>query len=441
MPSARLSIVSLVVLFSSTQLAWAAAAPDSPDDLGDEGDESTESTESTEPAAAPAADASAGASVSLGGGTKDAKASSKGDAAASGEPWYKRHRPTRHQVELGAYAGILLPAKDHELYNPAETWQPYKKVAPDFGLRAGYYPLPLLGVELEGGIAPTKTATDGQGAVLGTFRGYGVVQLPYRLAPFALFGIGMIGTSGLGKDVDGAIHFGGGVKYYLNDRIALRLDVRDNVMRQVGIAAGRTNNLEILLGVSFVLRKKPPPDPDTDGDGFKDRVDACPKVPGVAPDGCPPPDRDGDGIPDAVDECPDVPETKNNYKDQDGCPDEIPKEVKKFTGVIEGIYFDTDQDTIKPTSRPTLDRATAVLTEFPEVKVEISGHTDTDGDRDHNTDLSRRRAEAVRKYLLDAGIDPSRITTRGAGPDEPIATNETAEGKAKNRRIEFKLIE
>ncbi len=396
------------------------------------------------------------------------------DSAA--EPWMRRHRPTRNQIEVGVFGGILVPSKNHELYDPADpsvTWQPYNKVAPDIGLRLGYYPLSFLGLEIDGGIAPTKAATDKSKATLGTFRGYVLAQLPYRVAPFVLAGVGIIGTTGLGGDLDPALHFGGGVKFYVNDLIALRLDVRDNVATKVGSASGRTNHLEVLLGLSIVLnKKKPPADPDTDGDGFKDRVDACVKVPGVAPDGCPAPvdpdtdgdgfkdskdacvevpgiapdgcpapDRDGDGNPDSTDQCPDVPETKNNYQDEDGCPDEVPKEVKKFTGVIEGIYFDTDQATIKPTSKPTLDNATQVLKDYPEVKVEISGHTDADGDREHNIDLSRRRAESVRKYLIDAGVDASRITTRGVGPDEPIADNTSVEGKAKNRRIQFALIQ
>lgn len=432
---------------------------------------------STSAAAAEPAGAEAGVAASSVAGPS-AGASAKPTAASeqpSGEPWMKRHRPTRNQMEAGIYGGILAPSKNHELYNPddpAVTWQRYKKVAPDIGLRFGYYPLSFMGLELEGGIAPTKAA-DGSGAVIGMFRGYGIFQLPYRVAPFALIGLGLLGTTGLGKDVDPALHLGGGVKFYVNDLIALRLDVRDNVATKVGPASGRTNHLEVLLGLSIVLNRKKPVDPDTDGDGFKDRVDACPKVPGVAPDGCPvkkedpdtdgdgfrdskdacvdvpgiapdgcpAPDRDGDGIPDATDQCPDVPETKNNYQDEDGCPDEVPKEVKRFTGVIEGIFFDTDQATIKPASKPTLDNATKVLKDYPEVKVEISGHTDTDGDRAHNVDLSLRRADAVKQYLLDAGIDAGRITTRGVGPDEPIADNTTAEGKAKNRRIQFALIQ
>jgi outer membrane protein OmpA-like peptidoglycan-associated protein len=80
-----------------------------------------------------------------------------------------------------------------------------------------------------------------------------------------------------------------------------------------------------------------------------------------------------------------------------------------------------------------------VLKDFPDVKVEVCGHTDSDGDREHNVDLSQRRADAVKKYLVDKGIDTARISTRGAGPDQPIADNTTKDGKAKNRRIEFKL--
>ncbi|MCY1053646.1 OmpA family protein [Nannocystis sp. SCPEA4] len=443
--------------------------------------------------------------------TGDAKAGKKKreKKARSGDqkgvPWIKRYRPTAMSAEFGIFAGLFFPARDHELYLPPQpgepnNWQPYKKVAADIGLRAGFYPLSFLGVELEGAIVPTKTENDNKGAVLGGFRGYAIAQLPYRISPFVLIGPGLLGTSGLGGDVDPAIHFGGGVKFYINNYLALRLDVRDNATAQYAIDGGRTHHLEVLLGLSFVLRKKQKQkdDPDSDGDGFKDSVDKCPTVPGVAPDGCPVavegdadgdgfldsvdacpqepgiapdgcpekdrdgdgfvdskdkcpdekgiapdgcplPDKDKDGIPDRDDKCPAIPETRNNYQDDDGCADEVPRAVTKFTGVIKGIFFDVDKDSIKKTSKSTLDNAVKVLKDFPSVKVEISGHTDASGDRDHNIDLSKRRADAVKKYLVDKGIDSARITTRGAGPDEPIADNNTKDGKAKNRRIEFKL--
>ena len=156
--------------------------------------------------------------------------------------------------------------------------------------------------------------------------------------------------------------------------------------------------------------------PDSDGDGFKDPVDKCPQVAGVAPDGCPPPDKDGDGILDPNDQCIDVPETKNGYKDKDGCADEVPKAVAKFAGVIKGIYFDVDKDTIKPNSKTTLDAAVKVLKEFDDVHVEISGHTDSDGNREHNVDLSRRRADSVKKYLVDKGIAEGTVPANGPLP-------------------------
>jgi OOP family OmpA-OmpF porin len=469
--------------------------------------------------------ASAGGSVSLSTegpeadasatpATPDASATGTADAGAkpakpakdpNREPWIKRYRPTRHQMELGIYGGIMLPAADHELYDPLQTHLPFKKIAPDIGLRFGYYPLSFLGIEVEGGVMPTKVRDGSSNALLGAFRGYGIVQLPYRIAPFALIGIGVLGTTGssVGKDQDPALHFGGGVKFYINRLLALRLDVRDNASAQYMIDAGRTHHVEVLLGLSLLLNRKKPkeaparekdtdgdgfldsvdkcvttpgvapdgcplaenePDtdgdgfvdrvdkcvndpgtepegcPDSDGDGFKDHVDKCPQVKGIAPVGCPPPDKDGDGIFDPNDKCIDIPETKNGYQDSDGCPDEVPKAVAKFAGVIKGIFFDVDKDTIKPASKKTLDNAVKVLKDFADVKVEISGHTDSDGDRDHNVDLSRRRAESVKKYLVDKGIDSQRLQTRGAGPDEPIADNKTKKGKSQNRRIEFKLL-
>ncbi|MEZ4449482.1 MAG: OmpA family protein [Nannocystaceae bacterium] len=488
--------------------------------------------------AAPEGEAGAEGSISL--SSKDgAKASGKTDKkakTADGTPWIKRYAPQRMMMELGIFGGVLFPSKQHELYNPTDnTWHAYKGVAPDVGLRFAFFPLRVFGVEVEGAVMPTKTADD-VGATLFGFRGHVIGQLPYRIAPFVLVGAGLLGTSGAsnGKDIDPSLHFGGGVKFFINRLIALRLDVRDNVSAAVNIANGRTNHVEVLLGLSLTLgRKKEPvkklidsdgdglfdpgqegvrakdedkcpnePGPrsnqgcplrDTDGDGLwdpgqgapEDETDACPDEPGPrsnkgcplkdsdgdglwdpgqgAPEeetdkcpnepgpretqGCPPKDTDGDGFYDPgqglkpEDKCPQEPETKNNYQDNDGCPDEVPKEVVKFTGAIRGINFDVDKDTIKKNSTKTLEAALKVLQDFPDVRFEISGHTDSDGSADHNRDLSRRRADAVKKWMVDHGIKSSRIETRGAGPDEPIADNKTSRGKAQNRRIEFKLLQ
>ena len=183
------------------------------------------------------------------------------------------------------------------------------------------------------------------------------------------------------------------------------------------------------------------PDPDTDHDGIPLPCDLCPKEVGVKPDGCPIRDKDGDGIFDDKDKCIDKPETKNGFEDEDGCPDTIPEAVKKFSGVIQGISFDKNKATIRPQSKGVLGNAAKVLQTYPSISLEISGHTSSEGDAGVNQRLSQDRADAVKQWLVDNGVPPERIKTRGAGPDEPIADNKTAAGREKNRRIEFKVLQ
>ena len=187
------------------------------------------------------------------------------------------------------------------------------------------------------------------------------------------------------------------------------------------------------------------PDLDNDGDGIPDAIDKCPNEPEDKDgfqdeDGCPDPDNDGDGIPDIIDKCPNEPETFNNYQDADGCPDEVPAAVKKFTGVIEGINFKTGSADILPGSYVLLDRAAKVLQDYPDVKLEISGHTDSRGKADYNRDLSQRRADAVKTYFVTRGVASERLQSIGYGPTRPIANNKTQSGRATNRRTEFRLI-
>jgi len=187
------------------------------------------------------------------------------------------------------------------------------------------------------------------------------------------------------------------------------------------------------------------PDPDNDKDGIPDAQDKCPNqaetVNGIDDeDGCPEVDTDGDGILGSRDKCPDQPETFNGYQDDDGCPDEVPQAVKKFTGVIQGINFKTAQATILPGSYGILDEAVSVLKQYPDVRLEISGHTDSVGKADYNRDLSQRRADAVKTYFIGKGIDAGRLTSVGYGLDRPIADNKTEAGRSKNRRTEFKIL-
>jgi hypothetical protein len=115
--------------------------------------------------------------------------------------------------------------------------------------------------------------------------------------------------------------------------------------------------------------------------------------------------------------------------------------VKKFTGAIKGIVFESGKATIRKESFPTLDAAVKVLAEYQALRLEISGHTDSTGTAERNLVLSKERAEAVKLYFTGRGIAAERIETRGAGPNEPVADNSTKEGRTMNRRIEFKLIQ
>ena len=182
-----------------------------------------------------------------------------------------------------------------------------------------------------------------------------------------------------------------------------------------------------------------PPDSDRDGDGVLDFEDACPDKPGPKEyDGCP--DSDGDEVPDNQDECPDMFGPPEN----NGCPYEAPPFVVVETDRIRikgNILFETGQAKIQRQSFKLLDEVASVLAKNPTLgPVLIEGHTDNKGSRKINVDLSQRRASAVLEYLVDKGIDRKRLSAKGFGFDRPITSNATALGRAKNRRVDFRLI-
>ena len=376
------------------------------------------------------------------------------------DKWIHRWAPVRHMVEIGVYGGVWFPSKHLELFGPTESGsgagnQRLNTVAPDIGLRAAYFPLRFLGVEIEGGVMPTKTKSSDVAATAWALRGHVIGQLGlWSVTPFILAGAGLVGMDsaspprGIGKDQDVAIHFGAGMKVFINRWVMLRLDVRDVVSNRAGVGEGLTSSPEILLGLSFTLRSKKkksrPRDDDRDGDRVLDKDDFCVDVYGPPPRGCPQvciDDNDGDGLDNTEDSCIDDPETRNGFEDGDGCPDEVPPELSEIAGIMEGIQFDTDKDQIKASSQPNIDNASAVMKKYPSIRVRVIGHTDSQGGYKHNIDLSQRRAESVKRAMVEDGVEESRIETAGVGPDQPIDTNETADGRAKNRRIEFLILE
>ncbi len=223
---------------------------------------------------------------------------------------------------------------------------------------------------------------------------------------------------------------------------------------------------------------------DTDSDGFPDSIDACIDLAedGLDPepgDGCPvTSDRDGDGIVDLDDQCPGQAEDRDGLLDEDGCPetdadgDQVPdtrdacplvegveqgdpkrdgcplRKEKKLIVEEEGelkllqpVQFESGTAEIKEVSYPILDEVVDVMMERPDVSIAVHGHTDARGSYRYNLALSQRRAAAVVKYLADRGIAIERLGSEGYGPSEPIATNDTAEGRAANRRVEFKIVQ
>ncbi len=205
---------------------------------------------------------------------------------------------------------------------------------------------------------------------------------------------------------------------------------------------------------------------DKDGDGIADDEDPCPlyaeDLDGFEDgDGCPDEDDDGDGIADVDDACPREAEVYNMYEDDDGCPDEVSitldelpateptgelvVEVDEEAGrldVSENIYFDTAAATLRPESFPVLNKiATVLIVRDDIVGIEIQGHTDERGDAAVNRQLSKERADVVRQYLINLGVESGRLTTIGHGPDRPLDPGHDEAAWGRNRRVEFHIVE
>ena len=193
---------------------------------------------------------------------------------------------------------------------------------------------------------------------------------------------------------------------------------------------------------------------DSDGDGVPDHRDRCPGTPaGVAvnEDGCPL-DSDGDGVPDHLDECPQTPPGYAVLPS--GCalvgdrrlarPGE-PADAEGFATertqnfILKGVNFEFDSSRLTPEARSILNDVAETMMAYPDVKVDVEGHTDSIGPDAYNLALSERRANAVKRYLVQQGVPAERMTPVGYGETIPIDTNDTEEGRANNRRVESRV--
>jgi OmpA-OmpF porin, OOP family len=279
-----------------------------------------------------------------------------------------------------------------------------------------------------------------------------------KIVPYIGAGVGLmtVDRERRSTDTDPIVNYGAGLKFFFNKAVALRADVRHIISFD-----DTYNDLVYTIGLSFnfggdekTQRK------DSDNDGVYDDMDRCPDTPlGIAVDssGCPL-DSDRDGVYDYKDKCPGTPAgvTVNStgcpldsdsdrdgvYDYKDKCPG-TPVGVKvdsRGCWVIKGVHFDTAKWDIKPEFYPILEAVVTVLANNPDLDVEIEGHTDNSGSLEFNQKLSENRAKAIMEYFIKEGINPKRLPAKGFGLSQPIDTNDSPEGRAKNRRVELKPI-
>jgi len=344
-----------------------------------------------------------------------------------------------------------------------------------YGLGIGYHFTSKCA--LEGLFNFTDTETDPGGAdvdaLLYRLDGLYHFSPASKLVPFLAAGIGAITIDPAvgASDTDFLASYGGGLKYFITDKIALRGDIRHIIPFDAV-----QNNLMITAGLAFLFGGQPPVQEaapvekaqvvakapaDSDGDGVYDAKDQCPGTPAGVPVndvGCPL-DSDGDWVFDYKDKCPGTP--KGAPVDKDGCPldsdgDGVPDYLDKHPNTAAGlkvdeygrpilkteeitielvIEFDSDKANIRSMYHEKIKEAAHFMQLNPQAEAKIAGHTDSVGSEKYNLGLSERRAENVRKYFVDKfDVAAERFATMGHGESQPIASNDSEEGRQKNRR-------
>lgn len=293
------------------------------------------------------------------------------------------------------------------------------------------------------------------GVVLRETARFANVQASHELAYAAALGYrfgGGYGKTEIGVELDGGV----GLRETDPEEVPLELlgFLRHAIAPDWEIIGGPGIGLLEGYGVptfrGFVGVRFTPTSHDRDADGFADAEDQCPDEAedrdGIEDgDGCPEedPDFDHDGVADNFDECPDAKETINGVDDDDGCPDSGDPRVVYDAGqfqVLDSIRFETGSAQLTQDSYPLLDQVALTLKANPEIEhMRVEGHTDDTGPRALNMQLSEERARSVRRYLVQRGVNPSRLSVRSYGPDRPAQEGTDSATRARNRRVEFVL--
>ncbi|XXT19135.1 kelch repeat-containing protein [Sorangium sp. So ce429] len=386
--------------------------------------------------------------------------------------------------KLAARAALFLPTGDETSFAGERSAWGNAGIAAEYD--AGRV---LVALNLGASLRPKSVLVD---LTVGTELVYGVAAYVPLLRGRLRLGAEVFGSAGLLRETLGAIE-SAPLEWSLVGRFGLGAKAPVFVGLGAGsrITAGYApdGRLVALIGGALPIEREEtvPPrlvvssasvDRDEDRDGLLDAQDACPTEPEdqrSIDDGCPEHDRDGDGLLDAIDKCAAAPEDKDGIDDADGCPegdadgdgfadvaDRCPKEPgvhaqdpdrkgcpvfirleKTQVTLFKQIEFAFSRATIDPSSYPILHEIVRLLEANPNITLlRIEGHTDNIGDPIYNQLLSHQRAAAVRDYLVNQGrVNPARLTSQGLGSAKPLTTNDTPDGRAKNRRVELHIVE
>ena len=332
------------------------------------------------------------------------------------------------QFSINPFVGYSKPDNERNLND-----------APSYGVNFEYRATPNWAAQLYWNKSETKVTG---GSARGDYQKYGVNAV-YYLIPEAKLQPYLIGGAGNGEfqdDNDTEVNVGAGVRYYFNHQ----LSVNGELIGSRSIDNDVTDGM-IALGVAYAFggneRKPVAPAPapapvaaplDSDNDGVVDTQDKCPDTPaGVKVDagGCPL-DSDKDGVPDYKDACPGTaPGTK---VDAHGC---TPKKMT-VESIRLNIQFPTNSSVVPEKYQSEIKKVADFLSKYPDVSVTIEGHSDSQGAAKYNQMLSQKRADSVRQQLITRyKIAGDRIKAIGYGESRPIASNDTAAGRAQNRRV------